>query len=203
MKKLALFALVLLSAGCATHGGGGNSGGSYSGPPEWRDRIRNHLNLECERVGHKGDGAKFSVYAKRCPPTDHNQDGDYVCGGDCSGVKECVHAWNMTGAGSWTTSFMFAGEPNDWVIAHEVGHTILMHYAGAGGHPATVTIDGKRYDVKRDIIGGARWPSLVRALKFWDDWEPGDTLGDAQLDEKGVVRFVEPVPEKLTDGAGI
>jgi hypothetical protein len=109
----------------------------------------------------------------------------------------------MTGNGSWNTAFMFAGEPSDWVIAHEVGHTILMHYAGAGGHPATVTIDGKRYDVKRDIIGGARWPAAVRFLKFWDSWQPGDTFGDAQLDEKGAVRFVEPVPEKFQDGAGI
>ena len=68
MKKLALFALVLLAAGCATHNGG-SSGGRYSGPEEWRDRIRRQLDVQCERVGHKGDGAKFNVTAKRCEPT--------------------------------------------------------------------------------------------------------------------------------------
>lgn len=203
MKKILPVLLALALSACATSGGKKNTG-RYSGPPEWEGRIRSEMTRQLKIIGKPGEWSrKANISAYRCAPTGKTRDGDYTCSQECSKVKECVHAWNQSSPNSWNTAFMFAGNPTDETVAHEVCHFILIHFGGEYGHPQTATIEGKRYNVRRDFLSGARWPSIVRGLKFWDDWQPGDTLGDATLDHTGAVRFVEPVPEKLTDGAGI
>ena len=192
---------VALCAGCAT-------GNKNSGDRTLVAQVRQEIARQYDFLGiDPALAANVGITVKTCAPSGQNADGPYVCGGDCAQIAECVHAWELSGWHTDKGSWMFADPPGDWCIRHEVGHFVQRRWgddpaevASNNGHPMVVHFSGRAIKT-RDLIAGARWPSLVRGLTFWRR-EEGADLGCAVLDEDGQVIGQKPLTEGV-DGDGI
>jgi len=157
------------------------------------NQVRAQIATQYAIIGVDPALAKnVSISVKICPATGHNVDGPYVCGGDCAEIKDCVHAWELSGIHSDNASWMFADPPGDWCIRHEVGHFVQRRWCDdpaeldvANGHPTAVHLLGKLVQTKT-LIQGARWPAFVRGLQFWRE-DQGDHLGCVVRDVDGSV----------------
>ena len=84
-----------------------------------------------------------------------------------------VHGLTFQSYGSTSARVQMAANPNliaddrtaePQIRRHEIGGHVVLIWKGIGGHPTTVEIDGRKYNV-RNVLH-ARWPSIVRAIKF-------------------------------------
>jgi len=204
MKAMLLLVLCLL-IGCRTpnHGNG-------STDPDLA-RVRAEIVRQYTYLGIDPALVNFvDVTIAHCPATGMSSDGPYVCADSpCAQIREgCVHAWESNAFHSDRVRFMFAGEARDWTVRHEVGHFVqhrwgdsLAELSPNNGHPVSFRFNG-RVIKSRDLIAGARWPSVVRGLKFWSKPE-GSEFGCAILTEDGAVKHLQPVPQQGIDGDGI
>ena len=206
MRLLAFIMAVACGlTGCAT-----SHGGKPGTDPDVA-RVRAEMVRQYTWLGidpKLADAVRITVL--HCAASGESSDGPYVCAESaCSQIGSgCVHAWESSGFHSDVVTFMFAGLAKDWTVRHEVGHFVhyrwgdsLSELAGNNGHPLAVHIGGKLIKTK-DLIAGARWPAVVRGLKFWRRAE-GSEFGDAILDGAGNVLHVRPVPGLEADGSGI
>lgn len=201
-----------LLSGCATHGGGGGGG-----PDPDEARLRAEIVRQwtwLRDVGCAGVdpalAANVRITVLHCAASGENSDGPYICAPTSCGriTSGCVHAWESSFIHDDTVTFMLAGTQKDWCIRHEPGHFTQFRWCDDpaelslnNGHPLAVHIGGKLIKTK-DLIAGARWPSIVRGLKFWGAAE-GSGFGCAVLDGAGNVLHVKPVPEMQEGGSGI
>lgn len=204
MKNLiAALVLAVLASGCA-------STDKSRGDKDLVAAVRQEIARQYEVIGvDPGQAASVRITVKTCEPKGENGDGPYVCA-DNPGARiaeGCVHAWQMSGWHTDTTEFMFAGTPRQWTINHEVWHFTMRRWGddpqeqlARNGHPEKVHILGKVFS-NRDVIGGSRWPAIVRSLQFWRRKE-GAGFGCAVLDWDGRVITKQPVPDGM-NGDGI
>ena len=203
MNNFIVVLAVLALAGCATPGGG-------SGDKGLQNALRSEIARQYAVVGVDPAKARdVRITVNTCEPKGQNGDGPYVCADSpCARLPDgCVHAWQMSYWHSDNTEFMFAGMPNQWTINHEVWHFTMRRWGDdpneqlpRNGHPEKVHIQGRVYS-NRDVIGGARWPAIVRGLQFWKP-KAGAGFGCATLDGDGRVITRQQIPEGM-DGDGI
>lgn len=207
MKRIAMLILAatLALTGCKTTGGGnGNSDPDMA-------RVRAEIVRQYQYLGIDPALAdRVVISISHCAPTGESSDGPYVCAESaCAQIGSgCVHAWESNAFHSDRVSFMFAGLAKDWTIRHEVGHFVqhrwgdnLAELSPNNGHPVSFHFKG-RVIKSKDLIAGARWPSIVRGLKFWEK-EEGSEFGCAILDASGEVLHLKPMPTQGLDGDGI
>ena len=206
-KRLSLLAaLALALAGCSSGSGGG--GYRYTQAPGFivnmRDAHKAHIDTQHQRVGGApGEVEQASVSVLFCPATGRSGGVDHTCDAACSHVPHCVVAWNSTAPRSWRTQYLYAGvEPDDGTVRHETAHFTLARWApdqvaaSGNGHPKTVAINGRTYNVRRDIMGGGPWPMWARkgfrVVTPWmeDDWHAGYTNCTVTVHADGTLESV-------------
>jgi hypothetical protein len=175
-------------SGCSHRSGGGNSG-----PADIVNRCRGEMVRQANVVGidpRIAQGARISV--RTCPEQGRSgAEGPYTCDSACSGVDGCVHGWCKASKGSSTVTYLFAGSPTDRTLRHECAHWTIIYSAGAYGHPATVTINGKKFNVAWDIAGGVRWPSIAAIAGWFTGEKNWSEDRCATFDETGTRRLFE------------
>lgn len=202
MKTLTLICAAAMLAGCATtKPTNGNSDPDLA-------RVRTEIARQYAYLGIDpalADNAIVSI--QHCAASGESSDGPYVCAeSSCSQIGTgCVHAWESNSFHSDRVRFMFAGLAKDWCIRHEVGHFTqhrwgdnLAELSPNNGHPVSFHFNGKLIKTK-DLIAGARWPAVVRGLKFWRRAE-GSEFGCAILTESGEVKHLKPMPQQGLEG---
>lgn len=164
----ALVCAVMLLCGCSSSDTGFYFRADTRFEPGLREQFRDEYRRQFRAIGK--DPAlvdRVRVLAVHwCEPQSGNSDlGGASCDKGCTTVDACVHAWQLSRPREWRTEYLGVGQWTRSRIAHEVCHHVLHIYASddvaksGNGHPLVVTIDGKTYDVRKDILGSAvRWP---------------------------------------------
>ena len=196
---------IIVSAGCSTSGGAGPVGG-YTQDPHFVRPMRDlhigiqHKLLKRVNVDPEAHVPKMTWNVLYCPRSGTGPLGEYGC--QCQGTEDqCVYGWDRTAFGSHASTRLYVGEnPRDQVIEHEGAHKLLALLADnpdeilahPTGHPSTITINGKRWHVKRDIIPSIRWPMVVRGTVHWIRWDKGKDVWE--MDKCGYNPHTETEP---------